>query len=82
MSIGEKAPEFSLNGTDGVQYGLPRALAAGGGAVVLFVATRCPYSNAYNERYNQLVEELAKRSGKKIRACLAVNSNDDDPSTR
>jgi peroxiredoxin len=79
LSIGEKAPDFILGGTDGKDHGLKRSLAAGTGAVVVFVAARCPYSNAYNGRYNELAGELAKR-GRGI-ALLAVNSNDDEPLT-
>jgi peroxiredoxin len=41
---------------------------------VVFVATKCPYSNAYNERYNGLAADL-KKLGKKV-AFFPINSND------
>ncbi len=77
LSVGDKVPDFQLSGTDGKEYGLKTALAASAAVVVVFVATKCPYSNAYNERYNLLVDELRKRP-KKI-AFLAVNSNANEP---
>lgn len=78
LAVGEKAPDFKLKATDGNEYGLKDALAANTAAIVVFIATKCPYSNAYNERYNQLIGELKKKAPKKV-AFLAVNSNDTEP---
>lgn len=76
--VGQSAPEFSLTATDGKQYGLKRALASHDAAVVVFVATKCPYSNAYNGRYNDLHKALSNLNGKKV-AWLAINANNTEP---
>ena len=71
---GHAAPGFKLTGTDGASYDLKEALKTNQAAVVVFVATKCPYSNAYNERYNGLAADL-KKLGKKV-AFFPINSND------
>lgn len=43
--------------------------------VIIFVATRCPYSNAYNER----MRELAKLYRKKGISFIGINSNKTEP---
>ncbi len=77
LAPGNVAPGFKLTGTDGASYDLKEALKTNQAAVVLFVATKCPYSNAYNERYNALAADL-KKLGKKV-AFFAINSNDTEP---
>jgi len=64
--------QFSLPATDGKNYDLSSLLKTHEAAVVIFVATKCPYSNAYNERYNRLAKSLKES---KI-AFLPINSND------
>ncbi len=74
LTPGSPAPAFKLTGTDGSAYDLKEALKTNQAAIVVFVATKCPYSNAYNERYNSLAADL-KKLGKKV-AFFAINSND------
>jgi len=76
--IGDTAPDFTLKGTDGKDYGLKRSLETHDAAVVIFVATKCPYSNAYNTCYNEMHDSLKKRNGKKV-ALLPINSNVTEP---
>ena len=78
VKVGEKAPDFNLKATDGREYGLKKALAQHEEAVIVFMATKCPYSNAYNERFNSLADQLQKQGAKGV-AFLAVNSNDTEP---
>lgn len=73
LAVGAIAPDFNLMGTDGKDHGLKASLAKYEGAVVGFVAVKCPFSNAYNERYNKLVEALGMKPKKLI--FLALNSN-------
>ena len=42
--IGERAPEFTLPGTDGVEYSLETP------AVVVFTCNHCPYALAWHDR--------------------------------
>ena len=48
---------------------------AGGVTVVTFISTRCPVSNGYNDRMNQLFEEY----GKKGVRFFFVNANSTEP---
>lgn len=77
LAPGAAAPDFKLSATDGKSYDLKEALKANGAAMVVFIATKCPYSNAYNERYNQLITSL-KGLAKPV-AFFAINSNDTEP---
>src|SRR5688572_16648214 len=63
---------FKLPATDGKTYDLDAALKSNKAAAIVFVATKCPYSNAYNERYNRIAKQL---SDLKV-AFLPINSND------
>jgi len=72
LNIGAKPSDFELKATDGKSYSLLKSLSTDTGAVVVFIATKCPYSNAYNERYNALAAELKAKNF----AFLAINSND------
>lgn len=69
--VGQPAPEFSLPSvTDGKAVGL-RPLRKGKGVVVIFIATKCPFSNAYNDR----MEALARDYEKKGIAVVGINAN-------
>lgn len=70
IAPGEKAADFTLKNYDGSSIQLS-LLAKEKAVVVIFVSTKCPVSNAYNER----IEALHKAfSGKGIRF-VGVNSN-------
>ncbi len=71
ISIGERAPDFELPGTDGSQH----ALSANGPAaatVVYWTCNHCPYALAWHERMLDLARDYADRGVR----LLAINSND------
>lgn len=76
LSVGDKLPAFSLKGTDGRDHSLQEVLKEKEAVAVVFVATKCPVSNKYNERFNELAAAL-KKNGKV--AFFPINSNDTEP---
>jgi peroxiredoxin len=68
IQIGQKADNFSLKDPAGIEHGLFERPPA---TVVLFVATQCPVSNAYNERMAKLALKWAPQGVR----FLAVNAN-------
>jgi peroxiredoxin len=71
ISIGERAPDFELPGTEGGAH----ALSADGRAaatVVYWTCNHCPYALAWHERMLDLARDYADRG---VRV-LAINSND------
>ena len=76
LEPGDRAPEFSLplaSGSGSVSLAGERQTHAA--TVVMFIATRCPVSNAYNER----MEALEKDYGPKGVRFIGVNSNFNEP---
>src|SRR3569833_1690662 len=58
IAVGKAAPAFTLpNVTTGASMSLEALRNGKSATVVMFIATRCPVSNAYNDR----METLAKR---------------------
>jgi len=51
--VDKPAPLFKLKGSDGKEYNL-ESFKEKKAVVVMFISTRCPYSNAYNERMVKL----------------------------
>ena len=75
VAIGDKLEPFSLkDATSGKDVDLK---AAGGAkaTVLMFIATQCPVSNAYNERMAAVAKDYA---GKGV-AFLGINSNKTEP---
>ncbi len=75
IDIGAQAPDFTL---PDVKTGRQVALSELGereATVILFTATQCPYSNAFNRVMADLGREYAARNI----AFLAVNSNSTEP---
>ncbi len=70
VEVGKKAPSFTLKDVDGKERSLESFLSARY-TVVMFIATQCPVSNAYNERMAALHKDYA---GKEI-AFVGINSN-------
>jgi len=66
----EKVESFSLNDYNGKRVSLSD-FKDSKAIVLMFIATQCPVSNAYNERYNELYKDY---KGKKV-AIVAINSN-------
>src|SRR2546428_4455690 len=54
-AIGAMIDDFKLPDADGAQHTL-NSLKGKNGAVIIFIATRCPVSNGYNERMEQLAQ--------------------------
>lgn len=70
LEPGSRVPEFSLNDVNGKSHSLKEYLS-GKYAVIMFIATRCPVSNAYNERMVALARDYASRGV----AFVGINSN-------
>jgi hypothetical protein len=68
-AIGERAPSFSLPGTDGSEHEFPRP---GGPAVLVFTCNHCPYALAWHERILAVARDYADRGV----SFVAVNPND------
>jgi len=76
LAAGSAAADFSLpSATDGKPVALKELLASHKGVAVLFIATKCPVSNAYNER----MATLAAAYGAKGIAFVGINSNKTEP---
>jgi peroxiredoxin len=76
LDVGAKAPAFSLNvAGESRHVSLPDPAAGGMLTVVMFVSTRCPVSNAYDVR----MEELEKAYGSRRVRFIGVNSNVNEP---
>lgn len=73
-AIGTMIDDFKLPDTDGAEHSL-KSLMGKHGAVLLFVATRCPVSNAYNERMQKLADDY-KAKGINV---IGINSNNIEP---
>ena len=53
-AIGAAAPSFQLTTVDGKTFSLADAEKANKAVVLMFIATKCPYSNGYNDRMRQM----------------------------
>jgi len=76
LKIGATAPDFTLpSASDGKPVALQGLLSMNKGVAVLFIATKCPVSNAYNERMAALAKEFAPKGI----AFVGINSNKAEP---
>jgi peroxiredoxin len=76
LKIGARAPDFTLPAADGGKdVALKDLLATHKAVAVLFIATKCPVSNAYNDRMAALGKEYAARGV----ALVGINSNKAEP---
>ncbi len=69
-AIGATIADFTLPDADGKEHTLA-SLAGKNGSVLIFIATQCPVSNAYNERMEKLAQEY-KAKGINV---IGINSN-------
>lgn len=70
--IGSPAPDFTLPAAaDGKPVALKEMLGKSKAVAVMFIATKCPISNAYNERMAALGKEYAAKGI----AFVGINSN-------
>jgi peroxiredoxin len=74
-SIGAAAPNFTLTTIDGKPFSLADAEKANKAVVLMFIATKCPYSNAYNERLRQMADDYTKKGI----LFVGINSNNTEP---
>jgi peroxiredoxin len=68
--------DFTLPDADGASHSLA-SLKGKNGTVVIFIATKCPVSNAYNDRMEKVFEDY-KAKGINV---VGINSNNTEPST-
>lgn len=73
-TIGTVIDDFKLPDADGKEHSL-KSLAGSKGAVVIFIATKCPVSNAYNDRMQKLAQDF-KAKGINV---IGINSNNTEP---
>ncbi len=72
LKIGAAAPDFTLPAaSDGRSVALKDLLAKNKAVAVIFVATKCPVSNAYNDRMAALGRDYAAKGI----AVVGINSN-------
>ena len=76
VAIGATVEDFTLPDADGHAHTLA-SLRGKHGTVLIFIATRCPVSNGYNER----MEKLAQDYQAKGIAVIGINSNETEPAT-
>ncbi len=73
-AIGSAIEDFTLPDADGANHSL-KSLMGKNGAVIIFVATKCPVSNAYNERMEKLFEDYKAKGI----AVIGINANNTEP---
>ncbi|HKG13874.1 MAG TPA: thioredoxin family protein [Pyrinomonadaceae bacterium] len=70
VALGSVVEDFTLPDADGREHTLA-SLKGAKGTVIIFMATQCPVSNAYNERMQKLNEDYASRGVNVV----GINSN-------
>ena len=75
-AIGTTIDDFKLPDADGAEHSL-KSLTGKNGAVIIFVATKCPVSNAYNDRMEKLSQDY-KAKGINV---IGINSNNTEPAS-
>ena len=73
--VGDPAPQFTLTTVDGKTFSLAEAAKSHKAVVVMFIATKCPYSNAYNDR----MRDMAAAYEKQGILFAGINSNKTEP---
>lgn len=75
VDIGAAAPDFRLTSIDGKPVSLSTETKTHKAVVVMFIATKCPYSNAYNVRMRDLAAAYEKQGV----LFVGINSNKSEP---
>ena len=73
-AVGTMIDDFTLPDADGASHSLA-SLKGKNGTVVIFIATKCPVSNAYNDRMEKVFEDY-KAKGFNV---IGINSNNTEP---
>src|ERR1041384_7065368 len=74
VTLGAVVSDFTLPDADGHEHTLA-SLRGKGGTVLIFMATRCPVSNGYNERMEKLARDYASRGVNVV----GINANSTEP---
>jgi peroxiredoxin len=74
IAVGAVVPDFTLPDADGRDHTLA-SLKGKAGTVLIFMATRCPVSNGYNERMEKLATDYAARGVNVV----GINANSTEP---
>lgn len=74
VSLGAVVPDFTLPDPEGHEHTLA-SLKGKNGTVLIFMATRCPVSNGYNERMEKLAADYAPRGVNVV----GINANATEP---
>lgn len=74
LAIGAAAPDFTLPDADGKEHSLA-SLKGKSGTLILFIATQCPVSNAYNARMQKLADDYRAKAVNVV----GINSNSTEP---
>jgi peroxiredoxin len=70
-AIGAAAPAFDLKTLEGKSFSLADAEKTNSFVVLMFIATQCPYSNAYNDRMRDMAAAYARKGV----LFVGINSN-------
>ena len=73
-AVGTMIDDFTLPDADGASHSLA-SLKGKNGTVLIFIATKCPVSNAYNDRMEKVFEDY-KAKGINV---VGINSNSTEP---
>jgi peroxiredoxin len=73
-AVGTMIDDFTLPDANGASHSLA-SLKGKNGTVVIFIATKCPVSNAYNDRMEKVFEDY-KAKGVNV---IGINSNNTEP---
>src|SRR6476659_2130080 len=73
--VGAAAPPFTLTTLDGKSFSLADAARSHDAVVIMFIATKCPYSNAYNDRMRDMAASYEKQGI----LFAGINSNKSEP---
>jgi peroxiredoxin len=76
VKIGATVEDFRLPDASGREHTLS-SLRGKAGTVIIFVSTRCPVSNMYNERMQKLAEDYRARGV----SVVGINSNAPEPAS-
>ena len=73
-AVGTMIEDFTLPDADGAAHSLA-SLKGKNGTVIIFIATKCPVSNAYNDRMEKVFEDY-KAKGINV---VGINANSTEP---
>ena len=74
VALGSVVADFTLPDADGNSHTLA-SLKGSKGTVIIFIATKCPVSNAYNERMRKLADDYRARGVNVV----GINANYNEP---